>query len=223
MTATTDTGPDELRNRMVDHIAEAGHLRSDAVEHALRTVPHHLFVPAATVENAYVNRSITIKPGEAGGRPASCISVPTVVAMMLDQLDARPGHRVLEVGAGTGYNTALLAELVGATGQVTTIDIHPDVTTHARRALDVTGYDRVHVVTGDGSLGYLDHAPMTGRSSPSARGTCRPSGRRSWPPVPTRRTADVARADPQHRLRQAGQRSPARHRQQAVRLHPHDR
>ncbi|XVS65496.1 hypothetical protein ACQPYE_05385 [Actinosynnema sp. CA-299493] len=61
---------------MVDHIAEAGHLRPDAVEHAPRTVPRHLFMPAATVEDAYANRSITIKPGEAGGRPATCISVP---------------------------------------------------------------------------------------------------------------------------------------------------
>ncbi|QFZ20344.1 methyltransferase, FxLD system [Saccharothrix syringae] len=159
MTATTDTGPDELRDRMVDHIADAGHLHSATIEHALRTVPRHLFVPDATIEDAYANRSITIKPGEPGGRPASCISVPTVVAMMLDQLDARPGHRVLEIGAGTGYNAALLAELVGPTGQVTTIDIHPDVTTHARQALDATGYDRVHVVTGDGTLGHPDHAP----------------------------------------------------------------
>jgi protein-L-isoaspartate(D-aspartate) O-methyltransferase len=159
MTATTDTGPDELRDRMVDHIAEAGHLHSAAVEHALRTVPRHLFVPDATAEDAYANRSITIKPGEPGGRPASCISVPTVVAMMLGQLDARPGDRVLEIGAGTGYNAALLADIVGDTGQVTTIDIHPDVTAHARRALDATGYDGVHVVTGDGALGHPDLAP----------------------------------------------------------------
>jgi protein-L-isoaspartate(D-aspartate) O-methyltransferase len=159
MTATTDTGPDELRARMVDHIAEAGHLLSDAVEHALRTVPRHLFVPDATVQDAYANRSITIKPGEPGGRPASCISVPTVVAMMLGQLDARPGDRVLEIGAGTGYNAALLADIVGDTGQVTTIDIHSDVTDHARQALDATGYSRVHVVTGDGALGHADRAP----------------------------------------------------------------
>jgi protein-L-isoaspartate(D-aspartate) O-methyltransferase len=162
MTATTsdaDTSPDELRNRMVDHIADAGHQLPAAVEHALRTVPRHLFVPDATAKDAYANRSITIKPGEPGGRPASCISVPTVVAMMLGQLDARPGDRVLEIGAGTGYNAALLADIVGDTGQVTTIDIHPDVTAHARRALDATGNDRVHVVTGDGALGHPDDAP----------------------------------------------------------------
>ncbi len=159
MTATTDTQPEDLRNRMVEHIEVAGHLHSSSVEQALRTVPRHLFVPEASAEDAYANKAITTKSGGSNGRPASCMSVPTVVAMMLGQLDARPGDRVLEIGAGTGYNAALLAELVGKTGQVTTIDIHPDVTEQARRALDKTGYGRVHVVTGDGALGDPDHAP----------------------------------------------------------------
>jgi protein-L-isoaspartate(D-aspartate) O-methyltransferase len=153
MTATTDTQPEDLRNRLVDHIREAGHLRSSSVEQALRTVPRHLFVPEASIEDAYANKAITTKPGGPGGRPASCASVPTVMAMMLGQLDAQPGDRILEIGAGTGYNAALLAELVGDTGQVTTIDIHPDVTEQARHALDATGYGRVHVITGDGALG----------------------------------------------------------------------
>ncbi|MGH3857973.1 MAG: methyltransferase domain-containing protein, partial [Pseudonocardiaceae bacterium] len=156
---TIETQPEDLRNRMVDHIDAAGHLHSASVEQALRTVPRHLFVPDASVEDAYANKSITTMPGGPGGRPASCASMPTVVAMMLGQLDARPGDRVLEIGAGTGYNAALLAELVGGTGQVITIDIHPDVTEQARRALDATGYGRVHVVTGDGALGDPDHAP----------------------------------------------------------------
>jgi protein-L-isoaspartate(D-aspartate) O-methyltransferase len=79
--------------------------------------------------------------------------------MMLGQLDPQPGERVLEIGAGTGYNAALLAELVGPGGSVATIDIQPDVTTHARRALDETGYQRVQVITGDGALGFPGHAP----------------------------------------------------------------
>ena len=78
---------------------------------------------------------------------------------MLGQLDAQPGDRVLEIGAGTGYNAALLAEHVGPDGIVTTIDIHPDVTAQARHAHDETGYSRVHVVTGDGALGDPGHAP----------------------------------------------------------------
>lgn len=151
--------PEDLRNNLVDHIREAGHLHSSGIERALRTVPRHLFVPDATLHDAYANKSVTTKLGPDGGRPASCASQPTVVAMMLSQLDARPGDRVLEIGAGTGYNAALLAELVGETGEVTTVDIHPDVDGQARLALHTTGYGRVHVVTGDGALGNPDHAP----------------------------------------------------------------
>lgn len=160
MTSTTDTQPEDLRSRMVEHIDGAGHLHSANVERALRTVPRHLFVPDASIEDAYANKSITTKPGGPGGRPASCASVPTVVAMMLGQLDARPGDRVLEIGAGTGYNAALLAEIVGDAGQVSTIDIHPDVTEQAQHALATTGYGRARVLTGDGSLGAPDHAPF---------------------------------------------------------------
>ncbi|HEU0087973.1 MAG TPA: methyltransferase, FxLD system [Pseudonocardiaceae bacterium] len=157
MTNATTTRPEDLREQMISNIRTAGHLHSERIEQAFRAVPRHRFVPAATVEEAYANKAITIKPGE--DRPASCISVPTVVVMMLEQLDPQPGQRVLEIGAGTGYNAALLAELVGETGSVTTIDIHPDVTDHARRALDSAGYERVQVVTGDGALGDAEHAP----------------------------------------------------------------
>ncbi|CAO5240065.1 methyltransferase, FxLD system [Frankia sp. AgKG'84/4] len=157
MTNATSTRPDDLREEMISRIRAAGHLHSARIEQAFRVVPRHRFVPAASVEEAYQNRAITIKPGE--DRPASCISVPTVVAMMLDQLDPQPGDHVLEIGAGTGYNAALLAELVGDTGSVTTVDIHPDVTDHARRALAETGYERVRVITADGALGHADHAP----------------------------------------------------------------
>ena len=156
---TTETPAEDLRNSLVDYIREAGHLHSRSIERALRRVPRHLFVPQASLQDAYANKAIIIKPGSEGGRPTSCASQPTVMAMMLGQLDAHPGERVLEIGAGTGYNAALLADLVGQTGQVTTIDIHPDVSGQAQLRLEETGYGRVHVVTGDGALGASDHAP----------------------------------------------------------------
>src|SRR3981081_4333279 len=158
-TATTGTPPEALRARMVDTIATNGHARSGPVRKAMLTVARHLFLPAATVEEAYADQAVTTKPGMNGGRPLSCASQPTIVAMMLEQLDVRPGHRVLEIGAGTGYNAALLAELVGETGEVTTVDIYEDVTAQARQALDANGYGRVHVITGDGALGAPDRAP----------------------------------------------------------------
>lgn len=153
------TASDTLRARMVDQIRQAGWLSSTAVEAALLAVPRDQFVLHATVEDAYdPHLHINIKLFDTG-RPVSCASVPTVVTHMLEQLDVRPGHRVLEIGAGTGYNAALLAELVGPTGTVVTIDIDADVTAHARHCLDDTGYPQVQVVTGDGGLGVPDSAP----------------------------------------------------------------
>ncbi|CAM3961792.1 methyltransferase, FxLD system [Kibdelosporangium persicum] len=158
MNTTTDTSPESLRASMVDHIRNVGHARLSAVEQAMRDVPRHRFVPAATVTDAYANIAVITKRA-SDGSALSCASVPTVVAMMLDQLDVQPGHRILEIGAGTGYNAALLAQLTGASGHVTTVDIDPEVTAQARTALDETGYPQVEVITRDGSLGAEEHAP----------------------------------------------------------------
>ncbi|XVV05930.1 methyltransferase, FxLD system [Actinosynnema sp. CA-248983] len=158
MNTTTDSSPEALRAAMVDCIKAAGHARTAAVEQALREVPRHRFVPAAQLTDAYANHAVITKRA-ADGAALSCASVPTVVAMMLDQLDVQPGHRILEIGAGTGYNAALLATLTGPTGHVTTVDIDPEVTAGARAGLDVTGFADVEVITADGSLGAPDNAP----------------------------------------------------------------
>jgi protein-L-isoaspartate(D-aspartate) O-methyltransferase len=110
---------------------------------------------------AYDNRAISFKLNPNGPLALSCASVPSVVAMMLTQLDVQPGDSVLEIGAGTGYNAALLAELTGSDGDVTTIDIDPDVTLHARQALNRTGYQHVRVMERDGLTGAPEHAPYT--------------------------------------------------------------
>ncbi|GGM68249.1 hypothetical protein GCM10012275_43450 [Longimycelium tulufanense] len=160
MNSTVMDSPDALRAHLVDQLVAEGRLSPGRVEQAMRTVPRHAFLPAATMEKAYANRAVTIKPGPVGGRPLSCASQPSVVAMMLEQLDPQPDDHVLEVGAGTGYNAALLAELVDDQGTVTTLDIDPDVTAHAQAALAAAGYDRVRVVTRDGALGASEHAPF---------------------------------------------------------------
>jgi protein-L-isoaspartate(D-aspartate) O-methyltransferase len=97
-------------------------------------------------------------PGVGGSLPSSSASAPVIVAVMLAALDAHEGHRVLEVGTGTGYNAALLAYWLGA-GQVTSIEIDPDIATHARKALSKAGFGAVRVVTGEGALGYPPGAP----------------------------------------------------------------
>lgn len=98
------------------------------------------------------------EPGQGGSMPTSSASSPVIVAVMLAALDAQPGHRVLEIGTGTGYNAALLAHRLGAE-QVTTVEIDSDVAARACGALSETGYGAVCTVTGDGALGYPPRAP----------------------------------------------------------------
>lgn len=124
----------------------------------MRTVPRERFLPGISLEEAYKEGIVTTHR-DNDGTILSCTSWPACVAGMLEQLDVRPGHRVLEIGAGTGINAALLAHLVGPDGQVTTIDILPDAADRARRHLADAGYDTVRVITGDGGLGYAPGAP----------------------------------------------------------------
>jgi protein-L-isoaspartate(D-aspartate) O-methyltransferase len=158
MDTTTDSAPETLRDAMVDNIKQAGHARTRAVEAAMRTVPRHEFVPEANVADAYADIAVITKRA-ADGSALSCASVPTVVAMMLDQLDVHSGHNILEIGAGTGYNAALLAELTGPNGRVTTVDIDDEVTAGARRGLDATDNHHVQVVTRDGAHGAPENGP----------------------------------------------------------------
>lgn len=143
--------PEALRGQMIDAIVRT-RPTSPQVEDAMRTVPRHAFVPGAPLTAAYADQAVITKRS-ADGAALSCASVPSLVAVMLDRLDLRPGHTILEIGAGTGYNAALLAHITGPTGHVTTIDIDPAVTAAARKALDATGYQHVEVITGDGLLG----------------------------------------------------------------------
>ncbi|MEV0695689.1 methyltransferase, FxLD system [Streptomyces sp. NPDC050388] len=137
----------EPRRRLADQLHAAGHIRTTAVENAFRTVPRHAFAPDVPIHKAYANDIIPTRH-TADGRIISSVSAPWLQADMLEAARIRPGHRVLEIGSG-GYNAALIAELVGPTGSVTTLDIDPAVTDHATRCLARTGYDRVRVVTAD--------------------------------------------------------------------------
>ncbi|MFJ2951505.1 protein-L-isoaspartate O-methyltransferase [Streptomyces sp. NPDC087226] len=105
--------------------------------------------------------------------------MPSGVAMMLEQLGAQPGDNVLEIGAGTGYHAALLAELVGR-GRGTTVDIDPDVALHARATLNATGYDRVTVIERDGLLSAPEKAPYDKTIATVGVGTSPSPGGTSW-------------------------------------------
>jgi len=154
------TGEDraaELRNRLTDELIAAGHISSAAVEAAFRAVPRHLFAPGVPIEAAYARDIVVVKRDEHGAL-MSTISAPEIQALQLEQAGIRPGMRVLEIGSG-GCNAALIAELTGPDGHVTTMDIDPDVADRARACLDAAGYPQVRVALGDAEDGLADGAP----------------------------------------------------------------
>lgn len=159
-TMTPDSTAEQLHHQMVEAIVRFGSARSEPVIAALRAVQRHAFLPNASLEEAYDHRVAVITKKDESGRHLSCASVATLVAGMLEHLRVGPGHHVFEVGAGTGYNAALLSELVGPDGAVTTADIDEEVTDGAARALEAVGYSRVHVLTRDGALGAAEDAPF---------------------------------------------------------------
>ncbi|MFI7127258.1 methyltransferase, FxLD system [Nonomuraea sp. NPDC050153] len=147
----------EQRQAMVAHLRERQDI-SDSVAAALLAVPRHLFLPGVDPEDAYRDEPIVTKRDDAG-RPISSSSQPAIMATMLDQLGVEPGHRVLEIGAGTGYNAALLAHLAGPTGHVVSMDIDEDIVAGAGRHLSAAGATRVEAVCADGAQGYAERAP----------------------------------------------------------------
>jgi protein-L-isoaspartate(D-aspartate) O-methyltransferase len=148
-----------LRRHMVEMIAIHADLASDEtgkaaldeqVMAAMRKVPRHLFVPAPLAPYAYQDTPLPIGFDKT-------ISQPFIVALMTDLLLPQPGERVLEVGTGLGYQTAILAEL---TGSLWSIEIVEEFASIARELLSQLGYAGVEIREGDGSRGWREHAPF---------------------------------------------------------------
>jgi protein-L-isoaspartate(D-aspartate) O-methyltransferase len=140
-----------LRTQLVAHLKARGDVRSERVAAAFARVPRHLFVPDLAPEDVYTDRSIAIKLKD--GVPISSSSQPAIMAEMLEMLALADGDHVLEIGAGSGYNAALLAELVGPSGYVQTIDLDDDLVAAARAHLDAAGYPHVRAICADGAYG----------------------------------------------------------------------
>jgi protein-L-isoaspartate(D-aspartate) O-methyltransferase len=148
---------DRARARLVDGLRDSGLLSGPAVEDAFRTVPRHLFLPGVALGRAYADEAVAVQT--VGGVTTSAASQPSMMAIMLGQLDLRPGHRVLEIGAGTGYNAALMARIVGPAGRVVAVDIDAALVDGAARHLADAGVHGVELVCADGALGYAPGAP----------------------------------------------------------------
>ena len=146
-----------LQNALAEKLISTGHIISESVERAFRAVPRHFFAPGVPLEKVYSDSSIPTK--RIDGKVVSSSSQPAIMAIMLEQLQLDPGQRVLEIGAGTGYNAALLQHLVGSSGLVVTMDIDDDIVAGAREHLRSAGLDSVIVRCGDGGLGCAEYAP----------------------------------------------------------------
>lgn len=138
-----------LRQRMVDEHLRARGIMDARVLEAMARVPRHEFAPQRYCEQAYEDHPLPIGEGQT-------ISQPYIVAIMLEALCLTPSDRVLEVGTGSGYVTALLAQL---TAEVVTIERHRALADSANQVLSRLGYRNIRVIVGDGSRGFPEAAP----------------------------------------------------------------
>jgi protein-L-isoaspartate(D-aspartate) O-methyltransferase len=147
---TAEHAQTERRHAMVEGQIEARGVHDADVLSALRTVPRHLFVPAALVDHAYDDGALAIGYGQT-------ISQPYIVALMTALAQVNVRSKVLEVGTGSGYQTAVLAELAG---EVFSIERRRELEENADLVLTRLGYHNVTIVLGDGSLGLAEQAPF---------------------------------------------------------------
>jgi protein-L-isoaspartate(D-aspartate) O-methyltransferase len=138
-----------LREKMVLEQIERRGIKDKNVLEAMKKVPRHLFVPEEYINEAYEDYPLPIGEGQT-------ISQPYIVAKMTELLEIKKGEKVLEIGTGSGYQAAVLAE-VGA--KVYTIEILPKLAEKAKKTLSSLGYENVTVLVGDGFKGYIQEAP----------------------------------------------------------------
>ncbi len=149
-----DANFERLRARLVSQLRRqigGGHI-SEQVLAAMRNVPRHLFVRESNISNAYEDYPLSIGHGQT-------ISAPHMVGIMCSLLEIEKGMKILEIGGGSGYHAAVLAELTGPGGTVYSIERITALAEFARQNLTDAGYKNVVVTAGDGTLGLSEHAP----------------------------------------------------------------
>jgi protein-L-isoaspartate(D-aspartate) O-methyltransferase len=144
-----DSEFEEARADLVREVARQTGVTDEAILNAFDAVPRHRFVPAERRSQAYVDRALPIGAGQT-------ISQPSMIAIMLAELDLQPTDRVLEIGAGSGYAAALLARLASS---VYAVEIVPELARRARALLAELAIDNVELVEGNGRFGYPERAP----------------------------------------------------------------
>lgn len=142
---------EQARDQMVEDTIEARGVKDPAVLRAVRSVPRHEFVPAEYLDQAYDDHPLPIGYGQT-------ISQPYIVAWMTELLELQPGEKVLEIGTGSGYQAAVLAEMGSI--EVYSIEIVPELASSAAQRLQTLGYDNLNLKQADGYYGWSDQAPF---------------------------------------------------------------
>jgi protein-L-isoaspartate(D-aspartate) O-methyltransferase len=149
------------RQQLVRRMEAESAIRSAPVRNAFLDIPREIFIPDVAqrlgIGAVYRDEAYPIKTDDRG-EAISSSSQPQIMALMLEELRISPGHRVWEIGTGTGWNAALLSALTGAKGRVTSIELDPELATQARRSIRAAG-QRATVVVGDGQRGWWTNAP----------------------------------------------------------------
>lgn len=143
-------GLGEDRKRLVEGL-KGSYLKNPKVVEAMLKVPREEFIPPYQKDHAYLDQPLSIGYGQT-------ISAPHMVAIMTELLDVKHGQHILEVGSGSGYQAAILAELVG-NGKIYTVERIPELAQMAKENLEKTGYMNVEVIHSDGTIGYEKEAP----------------------------------------------------------------
>jgi len=134
---------------LIKSLKSLGVLRSKKLEEALRKIKREHFVPEKYRGSAYIDYPLPIGHGQT-------ISQPYTVVTMTEMLDVKPGQKILEIGAGSGWQAALLGYLVGPKGKIYTVEINEWLADFARNNISKTGLKNVEVIHGDGSLGIMN-------------------------------------------------------------------
>ena len=137
---------------LIDIMKDTGFLTDNKVESAIRQVPRHNFVPESMKNKAYENTPILIMEKQT-------ISQPSVVSRMTEWLDLREGQKVLEIGSGSGWQSAILANIVGS-GKIFTVERHAKLANFAKKNLEKLGIKNVKIIHGDGNFGLPDESPF---------------------------------------------------------------
>jgi protein-L-isoaspartate(D-aspartate) O-methyltransferase len=142
----------EKNELLVKHLISTGALKTSIIIEAFRKTPRHLFVRKDYLNHAYEDIPLPTYQGQT-------ISQPYTVAIMTEALNPKPGEKVLEIGAGSGYQAAIIGRCVGIKGKVITVELEPDLVEISKKNIKKVKLKNVMIINGDGKLGYAKESP----------------------------------------------------------------